>query len=209
MATKMTKKQQILSDAIEATLKVDRSNEGMHTALKALVLQAKANTWKDIELVQQYLLARHDWADGPKKWGLVTNSAVAWFKQVVKLDIDTKTAEASTIEGEEYSRKWNREMRSTPWYLIARKLQEFKVPDVDKGLDAMARTVARTTELGQEVDYEGMIKVLQDKVAKVKATKAHKNWVADAASEAKKKGLDSIAGLVADTNKAQAATAVH
>ena len=195
--TQQTKKQTLLANAIEATAVVERSNEGMHSALKEMVLYAKQDDWKNIDILSSYLLSRHDFSKGPKKWELITNSVVQWFVQVCLLDVNTTTGNVSPRADEEYGRAWNKEVRTNPWYKIARELQDFKAPDLEKAFDAFARQMARTGELGVHVDYEGIAAKLQTKVNNVKATKSHKNWLADARKVAKEKGLDDLSGLIA------------
>ena len=184
-------KVELVQNAIAAGEAVDNSNEGLHKALKELVLYARKYDWN---LIGQWFVARWDWKKEQRE--LVTHSVLEWCKQVVQVEVSDEGKVTPKLEAEEYNAQWRKELTATPWYILARQLQKFKVPELDKAMDTYAKALAKAEELGETPDYDNMISELLKRRNAAKATKGHKNWVAQAQEAAEKAGLESISDLV-------------
>lgn len=192
MATKAknTEVEQIVATAINAAMIVDRSNEGLHRALVSLVLTARRGMkWN---IINAYVRSRPDWDS--RKQGMVTASVLEWFKQVAKLNVDQEGS-VSGMDAEEYGNEWAAQLREITWFKIARDLQVFKAPELEKLVATFAQGLAQVSYLGEEIDYEVMGEMVAKQVKAKKNSDAFKKWEEKAVLAAKKQGLDSVQAL--------------
>lgn len=176
-----------LTAALTAALAVDKSHSTLAKALVSLVNYAVRND--EVQAITEYVKTRR--TKSPDS--VQTVSVEEWLKTICNLKVD-KDGTVSIKANAEYLAEWNQGMKDTPWYKVARQMQQFQVPVIN--LNGLASMIAKRELLGEEADYDKLLADLKEQVSKAKKAKKVVAWKDEAIKEKDKKGLASLHDLL-------------
>ena len=161
---------------------VDRSHRGLHEALVSLVILAVVEGF--LEVLTAYVQKRRK--DSPNT--VTTASVEEWLKQDCQLTVGQEGDVSFKLDPKEYGGKWAQHIKDNPWYVRAKKMQEFKVPVID--VKSLARMIAKRELLGEVTNWDEVLKDLQSEVNLARKQKGTKDWFAEAKKKAEGKGKE-------------------